>query len=33
MELDEVLKYIIWIFLMIVVVGGLFITLKKMGIL
>jgi hypothetical protein len=32
MELDELMKYILWIALMIVIAGGLIITLKKMGI-
>jgi hypothetical protein len=33
MELDEVLKYIVWVVLMIIVVGGLILVLKKMSIL
>jgi hypothetical protein len=33
MEFDELMKYIIWIVLMILVVGGLIVTLKKIGII
>lgn len=32
MELDELLKYVVWVFLLILVLTGLFFTLKKIGI-
>lgn len=33
MKLDEFLKYVIWIFLLILVLIGLFFTLKRIGIM